>query len=248
VLVSIGTSMPFRRKLERVLRFTLLAFVLGAAAFLSAITAIRIAIRGRVVDMPNLIGKPVAQAQQLLVGRHLRLRVADRIYSPLPENAVVRQSPPPGEQMKVSQDAHVVLSLGPQIVYVPELEGHSLRAARITLLESGLQLGELSTVILPGAQPDTVLQQDPAPGSTASSPRVDLLVAEPPPPASFVMPALVGLRQQDADRVVTEAGLRVTKRTYIAAAGAPAGTIIGQTPPRGARIDPGVSVELGIAR
>lgn len=240
--------MTLRQKLERTLRLTLLVFVLAAAGFLSAITAIRVAIRGRIVDMPSLIGKPVLQAHQLLAARHLRLVVADRIYNSLPENAVVRQSPPAGEQMKISQDAHVVLSLGPQIVRVPELEGHSLRAARITLLESGLQLGELSTVFLPGAQPDTVLKQDPAPGSTATSPSVNLLVAEPTPAASYVMPALVGMPQSQADQILAKDGLRVSKRTYIAQAGAPQGTIIGQTPPRGARIDPNVSVELGISQ
>jgi eukaryotic-like serine/threonine-protein kinase len=240
--------MTLRQKLERTLRLTLLVFVLAAAGFLSAITAIRIAIRGRIVDMPSLIGKPVAQAQLLLAARHLRLVVADRIYNSLPENAVVRQSPPVGEQMKVSQDAHVVLSLGPEIIHVPELEGHSLRAARITLLESGLQLGELSTILLPGAEPDTVLKQDPAPGSTAASPSVDLLVVEPTPTASYVMPALVGLPQREADHVLAEAGLRVSKRTYIAQARAPRDTVIGQTPPRGARIDPSATVELGIAQ
>lgn len=240
--------MTLRQKLERVLRLSLLVFVLAAAGFLSAITAIRIAIRSRIVDMPGLVGKPVVQARQLLAARHLRLVVADRIYNPLPENSVVRQSPPAGEQMKVSQDAHVVLSLGPQVVHVPELVGHSLRAARITLLESGLQLGELSTLLLPGVDPDSVLQQDPAPASTAASPRVDLLVAEPPPAPSYVMPTLVGLPQQQAEHMLAAAGLRVIKRTYIAAAGAPRGTVIGQTPPRGSRIAASVSVELGIAQ
>src|SRR5580698_8800664 len=98
--------MTLREQFERLLRITLLVFILVAAGFLSAVTAIRIAIRGRIVQMPNVIGQPALQAQQTLAARSLRFRVADHIYSTLPVNDVVRQSPPPGEAIKVPQDAH----------------------------------------------------------------------------------------------------------------------------------------------
>jgi beta-lactam-binding protein with PASTA domain len=238
--------MPLPEKLERALRITMLVFVLTAASFLSAMTAIRIAIRGRIVAMPNLVGKPVAEAQKLMDAERLQLQVADRVYNALPAESVVRQSPAPGEQMKVSQDGHVVLSLGPQTVTIPNLEGRPMRLARISLLQAGLQLGEVSTVYWPSTDPDIVLKQDPSFGSKATSPRVDLLVSAGPRPASYVMPSLVGLEQQDADRVLLSAGLKVSKRTIVSQAGAARGTVIGQTPPIGAQIQDNVSVELGI--
>ena len=43
--------------------------------------------------------------------------------------------------MKVSQNAHVVLSLGPQNVTTPSLVGESLRVARIQLLQVGPATG-----------------------------------------------------------------------------------------------------------
>src|SRR5271169_2031099 len=111
--------MTFRERIEWLLRMGLLIFVLAAAAFLSAVTAMRFAIQGRQVDMPNLVGKSSADAQAILQGRGLQLKVVDRVYSDLPLNAVVRQSPPAGERMKVAQNAHVVLSLGAQNVTAP---------------------------------------------------------------------------------------------------------------------------------
>lgn len=239
--------MTLREQFERVLRVTLLVFILAAACFLSAVTAVRIAIRGRVVDMPNVVGKPSAEAQQILEGKHLQLRVADRIYSNLPVNAVVRQSPEPGESIKIPQDAHVVLSLGPQSVKIPSLEGRSMRAARITLLESGLQLGEVSDVYLPVTDPDTVIQQTPPPASAAASPRVDVLVAEGAAPVYYVMPSLMGLQEADAQRVIANAGLHVAKVDHVTQSDATKGTVIGQTPPRGARIAGDTTVELGVA-
>ena len=86
--------MTLRERLEWLTRMTFLLFILASAAFLSAITAMRIAIHGREVTMPNLVGKNVAEASQLLQSRGLVLRVADRIYSDQPINVVVRQTPP----------------------------------------------------------------------------------------------------------------------------------------------------------
>ena len=237
----------WRERLERILRFSLLLFILAAAGFLSAVTTIRIAIRGRIVSMPNLVGHASPEAEQMLAVRGLQMRVADRVYSTLPVNEVVRQSPPPGEEMKISQDAHVVLSLGQQTVKVPELEGQSMRAARIALLQAGLQLGEVTTVYFPGTEPDLVLKQDPPAGTTAPSPHVDVLVSGAERQLFYVMPNVVGLDQQEASRKLAAAGLKIAKVNHIGQAGAQKDTIIGQNPPGGERIPLDTTVELGVA-
>ena len=54
--------MTLRERLEWVSRMSLLVFILASAAFLSAITAMRVAIHGREVSMPNLVGKNVNEA------------------------------------------------------------------------------------------------------------------------------------------------------------------------------------------
>jgi len=119
----------------------------------------------------------------------------------MPANAVVRQSPAPGEQVKVSQDVQVILSLGAQKLTVPTLAGRSLRAAHIALLEAGLPLGEVSTASFPASDPGTVVQQDPPAGSTAVTPRVDLLVSSDEPTVYYVMPSVIGMEQAEAQRV-----------------------------------------------
>jgi beta-lactam-binding protein with PASTA domain len=240
--------MTLQEKMERVLRYSLLAFVLLATAFLSAITTVRIAIRGRVVTMPNVVGKPLAEAQKILQGGGVQIRIADRQYSSVPLNSVIRQSPAPGDQVKLSQTAQVVLSLGPQVVSVPAVEGRSLRGARITLLESGLELGEVSTAYLPAPQEDTVMFQDPPTGSAATSPRIDVLVAAGERQARYVMPGLVGLDQTEASRLLANAGVRTIRTTPVAQSGAAAGKVVSQTPARGAQIAPDTPVELSIAQ
>jgi beta-lactam-binding protein with PASTA domain len=238
--------MTLRERLEWVSRMALLVFILAAAAFLSAITAMRIAIHGREVNMPNLVGKNVAEANGLLRSHGLVLRVADRIYSELPINVVVRQSPPPGMLMKVSQQAHVVLSLGQRQLQIPLLEGNSLRASRIELLRAGLQVGEVSGITTPEEPADTVMLQTPRPGGGAATPRVDVLVSSGARESAYVMPHLVGLNEVDAQHRLDVAGLR-RKVNYVSAPQWPRGAVIDQTPLAGQRIPAASTIDLTVA-
>jgi beta-lactam-binding protein with PASTA domain len=238
--------MTLRERLEWLMGMALLTFILASAAFLSAITAMRFAIHGREVTMPNLVGKNVAEATQMLRSRGLVLRVADRVYTDLPINVVVRQTPPPGMLMKVSQQAHVILSLGQRQLTIPQLEGKSLRAARIELLRTGLQIGEVSNLRLADAGNDTVVLQNPRPGSSAASPRVDLLVSAGANEAAYVMPHLIGMNEGDANRRLDLAGLR-RKSNYVAAPQWPHGAVIDQNPLPGTRLSASTTVELTVA-
>jgi len=238
--------MTVRERLEWVSRMAFLVFILASAAFLSAITAMRVAIHGREVAMPNLVGKNVAEASQTLRSKGLLLRVADRVYSDLPINQVVRQTPPPGMLMKVSQQAHVVLSLGQKQLEIPSLEGNTLRASRIQLLREGLQLGEVSSVALPDEPADKVLVQSPRQGKMAATPKVDVLVSAGPREASYVMPYLIGLNEIEAQRRLDVASLH-RKMNYLSAPQWPHGTVIDQVPLGGTRIFTSANVELTVA-
>jgi beta-lactam-binding protein with PASTA domain len=236
--------MTFRERLEWLFRMGLLVFVLAAAAFLSAVMAMRFAIQGREVEMPNLVGKTSTDALAILQGRGLQLKVVDRVYNELPANSVARQSPPAGEHMKVSQDVHVVLSLGPQNVMIPAIVGESLRVARIQLLQSGLQLGEVTSFFVPTADPDSVLQQTPPSGTRAATPRVDLLVAESQPQPAYVMPWVVGMPLLDADHLLSSGGLKIAKTTFSASPQWPKGTVIQQIPDQGSKVSSDTAIEL----
>ena len=229
--------MTLKERLEWLSRMTLLVFILAAAAFLSAITAMRIAIHGREVTMPNLIGKNVSEASQMLQSRGLVLRVADRMYSDQPIHVVV---------MKVSQQAHVVLSLGQRQLQIPLLEGNSLRASRIELLRAGLQVGEVTGITMPGPPADTVVIQNPKPGAGAATPRVDVLVSQGPREIAYVMPHLVGLNETEAQHRLDIAQLR-RKVNYVTAPQWPHGAVIDQSPLGGARVPASTVIELTVA-
>ena len=240
--------MTFRERFDWTLRIGILVFILAATAFLSAVTAMRFAIQGREVNLPNLVGKSSADAQAILQGRGLQLKVVDRIYNDLPANVVVRQSPAAGEKMKISQDAHVVLSLGPQNVTIPSLAGESQRIARVQLLQSGLQLGEVTGITAPDLPEDSVIQQDPPAGAKATSPRVNLLVNLTQPKPAYIMPWLVGMQVNDAERLFMSKELKFTKISYVPSEQWPKGTVIEETPDLGSKITGDSSIEIAVAQ
>jgi eukaryotic-like serine/threonine-protein kinase len=238
--------MSLREQLEWAGRMAFLVFILASAAFLSAITAMRYAIHGREVTMPNLVGKDVGEASKTLRAKGLILRVADRVYSDVPINQIVRQTPSPGMLMKVSQQAHVVLSLGQRQLEIPPLEGSTLRVSRIELLRAGLQVGEVTSVNLPDKTTDTVLLQNPKPGHGAATPKVDVLVASGPRENSYVMPVLIGLNELDAEHRLNVANLH-RRINYVAAPQWPHATVIDQAPLAGTKIPASAEVQLTIA-
>jgi beta-lactam-binding protein with PASTA domain len=239
--------MAFREKVQWTMHMGLLVFILAAAAFLSAITTIRIAIRSRQVQLPNLVGQNLSAAQAELTQRGIELKVEDRIYDVLPPGTVVRQSPAAGTQVKVSQSAHVVVSLGSVKTSIPPIEGTSLRTARIALLQAKLQLGEVSAPYLDDTEADTVLLQEPKSGAPASSPRVDVLVPQGPRPAALVMPYFIGSSDAETQRQLNSAGVHNVKLTQVASPEWPVGTVIEQSPAPGARLATDGQVEIKIA-
>jgi len=240
--------MTFRERMQWAFRMALLAFVLASVAFLSALTAMRFAIQGREVSMPDLVGMKSSQAQLILQGRRLGMRVEDHTYNNLPVDSVVRQSPPANTRVKTGQDAHVVLSSGPQNATIPQLENTSVRTARIELLRNGLQAGEVSSAYMPDQPADTVILQNPLAGTTTNTgPHVDMFVSLGSPPAAYVMPGLSGTPVQEAESRLRAAGLKIAKITPVVNPNVPAGTVIGQAPLRGQRVGPSSSIELQIA-
>ena len=241
--------MTLRDRLQWVFRMSLIAFILASVAFLSALTAVRFAIQGREVAMPDVVGMKAVEAQRTLQGRGVGIKVEDRVYNALPLDVVVRQSPAPGSRVKTGQYAHVMLSLGPQKATIPALVDRSLRAARIEMLRAGLQLGEISSAYLPTGQDDTVIQQEPAPGtSDLTTPHIDLLVSLGSRPAAYVMPEMTGLSLTEAESKLVGTGLKVGKLTFSPVPGTLHGTVASQTPAHGSRVDSNTTIELQLAQ
>ena len=224
-------------RLRSIFRLFLLFTVLVAVALLSAITTIRLTIHGRQANMPKLLGVPLETAQRITAGLGLELKVEDKLYSTqYPANAIAQQMPPPGTPVKMGQHIHVLVSLGPPQVNVPNLLGDSVRAARMTAMQRGLTVGEVAVLPWPG-DPDQVVAQDPPPSSTeVRTPTVNLLISGGEEPAAYLCPRFIGQPVAEVRRLLEKNSFKLGQVTNTPAEGSSTGTILTQSPPSGSKI------------
>jgi beta-lactam-binding protein with PASTA domain len=232
--------MTVRAQIRKLFRLFLLFTFLGAVALLSAITTIRFTIHGHQETMPSLVGMTVETAQRTAGNLGLIMKVEDKVYSTLqPANQVVSQQPPAGTRIKAGQHVHVLVSLGPPRVAVPNLVGSSLRAAQITAVQRGLSVASVAALPWPGTEADQVVGQDPPPSTaTVHSPAISLLVSLSEEPPAYLCPNLTGQPLATARRQLEDAGMKVGQVTPFPAENASTGTILSQTPAPGSKIGP----------
>src|SRR5436853_5566326 len=91
----------------------LMVAILGVAGIVSALTAMRFAIRGREVEVPPLAGKTADQAKEALTRSGLVFKVASsRFSSEVAEGQILAQIPPAGTRLKANRTVRVLVSLG----------------------------------------------------------------------------------------------------------------------------------------
>jgi beta-lactam-binding protein with PASTA domain len=185
--------------------------VLIVVFMVSALIAMRLAIHGRQVTVPKLVGMAPAQALKVLEAQGLLLDDSDRFYSAdVPEGHIMSQVPAPGEKVRSGWRVRVAESMGPQRVVIPDLLGGSERAAEINIRRRGLEMGTVAIADISGVPADEIAAQSPpANAANVSSPKVSLLVAAPEDRKSFVMPDLRGRNEDDVINDIVAAGLRV---------------------------------------
>jgi beta-lactam-binding protein with PASTA domain len=236
-------------------RFLLLGLVLLIVAMTSALTAMRVAIHGREVVVPKLVGLTPAQAERLALQNGLLAEFENRFYSAdIPQGRILSQAPFAGEKVRRGWHVRLAESLGPQHVVIPDVVGQSSRAAEINLRRRGLEPGTVAYAHLPGQREDQVIAQSPSPSAVGvASPRLNMLFAIPPEPLAFVMPNLVGRHLSDAARAIQAAGLKLasvrTTAVDPAATNTGATTVVSrQSPTAGQKVAAGSSVELEVAK
>jgi beta-lactam-binding protein with PASTA domain len=216
-------------------RFVLLALVLLVVALVSALTAMRFAIHGREVAVPNLVGRAPADARRLAEEAGFEMAVERQYYSPsVPEGKILSQLPTAGTLVRRGWEIRVAASLGPQRVPVPNVMGQSERAAAMNIGRRGLDVGMVATMPSSGVAPDEVLSQSPPPNAGGlSSPKISLLVAQPVPVHAFVMPSFIGQPLSSVKLILQNAGLRVGTVSETPTPNSPVSTAAGAAPVSG---------------
>lgn len=181
-------------RLRRALGWVVYAGLVLAVFTLAGYFSFSLFVRSGVTTVPDLVGWPEAEVDGRLTDQGLRVRRSydsDRFDEEIPAGHVLEQSPNSGSLMKRGAAVEVVISLGPERLTVPDVEGKTLQAAQVTLTSAGLGIGRIVNVYSYGVHPGIVVEQSPsAESGVGRGATVALFLSAASRADSYVMPDL----------------------------------------------------------
>src|SRR5438093_8085956 len=129
-------------------KIVVIAGALVATYVLFAAASMRIALRTREVQVPDLTNRSANEATALAADLGLTLKV-DETRRPDPKigaGRVLAQDPPAGATARRQRTVRVWLSAGQRSSIVPSLIGETERTAQLRLAQDGLNLATVSEV------------------------------------------------------------------------------------------------------
>lgn len=150
------------------------------------------------VTVPNVVGKQVSVARNILEDNHLRVSLSEVANSEVPAGKVISQTPASGESVKENHPVHLVVSKGAGDLTVPDLSGLSVDQAKQRLKDMGLVLGKITTQEDSSKPDGVIISQSPsADGKINKGQLVDVVVNK-LSPKKVTVPSLIGMTLKDA--------------------------------------------------
>jgi serine/threonine-protein kinase len=226
---------------------TAFLLIAGASAYLTLTYIIK---SEDTVIVPDLVGKDVVSALELLTDLQLNTKVSGSEYShQFPKNHVTFQEPEAGSEIKKDRDVRIMISKGTRNILMPNLVALSEQQARMIMEENGISRGHLSRIFNQNIAKNQIMAQVPAPGIMITrGASVDILVSMGDRAAELKMPDLSGLTLDEAVFRVEKNNLAVGAIQSQFIKQKPRNIVIRQEPLAGYRVIENSPVHLVINR
>jgi serine/threonine-protein kinase len=240
--------MALRQRVWTAGKVVLLIGGLVTTYLLFAVASMRLALRAREVQVPDLLERTASDATAFAAEHGLTVRVDDvRKPDPtIPAGHVVAQDPAPGSALRQQRSVRVWLSAGLRAAALPSFVGETERGAQARLAQEGLDVSGVSEIRSSAYTSDVVIAQDPPPDTSTDV--VALLVNRGEYGASYVMPDLIGVDGDRASLVLRARGFRVAVVASAPYPGVPSGVVLRQSPQAGFQIASGEPISIEVSR
>jgi beta-lactam-binding protein with PASTA domain len=240
--------MPFRTRVWGASKILVLAGALVATYFLFAAGSMRLALRAREVQVPDLSNRSANEATALAADFGLGIKV-DELRRPdptIPAGRVMAQDPVAGATLRRQRSVKVWLSTGPRAETVPAVTGETERSAQTRLAQDGHEVLRVSEIRSQTYASDVVIGQDPPPNAAGTG--VALLINRAETGRNYVMPDLIGVSGERAADILRGQGFRVAVVGSTPYPGVAPGIVLRQSPQAGFQIAPGEPISLEVSR
>src|SRR6516164_1035981 len=194
----------------------------------------------QMVAVPKVERLTQAAATTAIVGTTLKIgTVTQQTSDTAATGSVISQDPASGTSVAQGSPVNLVISSGPQIVTVPNVEGMTQTAATTAIAGAKLKVGTVNAT-------GKVISQEPARGSSVpQGSSVNLVISS--APQMVAVPNVEGLTQDAATTAITEAKLKVGTVTQQTSTTVAAGKVISQDPASGGSVAQSSPVNLVIS-
>ncbi len=142
------------------------------------------------IFVPDVRGMTLGEAFQALVDKGFRVGDRSEPSATVPAGQIIDTDPPNGSPVSNGLEVFVIVSDGPPLIAIPDVQGLLFDTGKLAIERSGLLVGVVTfEAVEPGAtEVGRILAQTPAPNlEVASGTQVDVVVGEPsaveePPP------------------------------------------------------------------
>jgi eukaryotic-like serine/threonine-protein kinase len=121
------------------------------------------------VEVPDLIGKSIADAKVALITVNLRMGAKTYDSTNIQESEIIiGQAIPKGRKVKPNSYIGITVTMTnkPGQIQVPNLKNKSLTEAEVIIPQSKLKVGKIHEVLRSDLNPNTVVDQYPLPGTS----------------------------------------------------------------------------------
>ena len=186
-----------------ILSFILLGLIFGYLTF-------EVLSFSRTVEIPDLYGKSLLEANKLLAKNGLYLKIEGEDYnSTVPPGSILRQDVAAKKKVKEGRGIKVVISKGPRVKSVPLLVNEKLFNAESLLLQKGLRIAQVIKVHSDTVERDRIIAQRPEPDDQVSD-YITVLVSLGPYDVIYYCPDFRGISFEQAKDLIEKLGLKLT--------------------------------------
>jgi serine/threonine-protein kinase len=220
-----------------IIRSGVLLAIFGIIAAVTGYATFRFLTFGKNIQVPDLKGKTVIEANGIVSKNRLYIKVAGENFDDAaPEGCVTGQSIPAGNDIKEGRTIGVVISKGPMVQKMPVFKGLTLTEAEELAYSKKLHVGRMINVHSDSIEKNKVIAQKPGPEEKGGK-ELTLIVSDGPYDTAYFCPDFREKTLSQAAELARSMGL------VLETAGS--GQVIAeQSPPPSTIIHPGGTVNV----
>lgn len=186
------------------------------------------------VAVPNVEGKTVAQAREMLINAQFKVETKREYSDTIAADKATRTNPKAGQKAKKNSQVELYISRGIEYVKVPDLKGKEGAEAGKLLKAAKLKLAGSSEEYSDEVEKGKIIATDPEGGTTLrhhSGVKVTVSKGKEP----ITLPDFAGKSEEEVAKTLSDLKLEMAKTTEFSDS-VPRGQIIGQEPAAGTTV------------